>query len=224
MSRKLYIFGAQNFAEVAYFQFTTDSDYELAGFTVDGRYLKEPTFNGLPVIPFEELPRVMDKERDEIFVAIGVGRINASRAEKVAQLQAQGYRIASFASSRAQVPRGFRLLPNTMIMDHVNMHPLVTVGANSILWSNTWLALKVAIGDNCWVTSAVMGESSRIGDYTFVGINATIAPFVKVGRHNLIGAAATILRDTKDYEVYRGPRSVAAKVSSDRIANSSILR
>jgi sugar O-acyltransferase (sialic acid O-acetyltransferase NeuD family) len=224
MKRKLYVFGAQNFAEVAYYLFTTDGDYELAGFTVDGAYMRETTFNGLPVIPFEELSRTMDKERDEIFVAIGVAKINSVRAQKVADLQAQGFRIASFVSSRAQVPRGFEALPNTMIMDHVNMHPLVRVGANSILWSNTWLALKVHIGDNCWVTSAVMGDSSVLGDFTFVGINATIAPFVKVGKQNLIGAGAVVQHDTPDYAVLRGPRSVPSRVSSLRLQNIPLIR
>ena len=66
------------------------------------------------------------------------------------------------------------------------------------------------IGSHAWITAAVIGDSSSIGDYTCVGINATIAPFVRVGSHNLIGAAAVILRDTKDYEVYRGQRSVAS--------------
>jgi sugar O-acyltransferase (sialic acid O-acetyltransferase NeuD family) len=224
MSRKLYIFGTQNFAEVAYYLFTSEEEYQLAGFTVDGAYLRETTFNGLPVIPFEELSGVIDKERDEIFVAIGVGKINTLRAEKVAQLQQQGFRIASFVSSKAQVPRGFQPKPNTMIMDHVYMHPLVQVGTNAILWSNTWVALKVRFGDHCWVTSAVAGDSSVIGDYSFVGINATIAPFVTIGKHNLIGAGAVIQHDTPDYAVVRGPRCVPSRVSSLRVQNGSLIR
>lgn len=224
MSRKLYIFGAQNFAEMAFHLFSTDSPYEVAGFTVDGAYLGESSFNGLPVIAFEELPGVIDKERDEIFVAIGVGKINTLRAEKVAQLQAQGYRIASFVSSSACVPRGFQPLPNTMVMDQVNMHPRVQVGANAIVWSNTRVALKARIGDHAWITSAVLGDSCTVGDYTFVGINATIAPFVQVGRHNLIGAGAVIQHDTPDYAVVRGPRCVPSRVSSLRVRNIPLIR
>jgi acetyltransferase-like isoleucine patch superfamily enzyme len=111
-----------------------------------------------------------------------------------------------------------------MIMDHVKMHPWVRLGFDSIIWSTTRIALKVRIGDHAWITSAVIGDSSTIGDYSFVGINATIAPFVNVGRHNLIGAAAVILRDTRDYEVYKGPRSRPSPVSSLRVRNIPLLR
>jgi sugar O-acyltransferase (sialic acid O-acetyltransferase NeuD family) len=224
MARKLFIFGAQNFAEMVHYLFSTDSDYEVAGFTVDGAYLRETTFAGLPVIPFEELRSTMDIANDDLFVAVGVGKINTLRAEKVAQLAAAGFRLASFVSSTARVPPDFVARPNTMIMDQVNIHPQVTVGANTVIWSNSRIALKVNIGDHVWITSAVIGDSTRIGDYSFIGLNATIAPFVRVGSHNLIGAGAVILHDTKDYEVYRGPRSLPSKVSSLRIQNIPLIR
>jgi sugar O-acyltransferase (sialic acid O-acetyltransferase NeuD family) len=224
MARKLFIFGAQNFAEMVHYLFSTDSDYEVAGFTVDGAYLHESTFAGLPVIPYEELLSTMDIANDDLFVAVGVGKINTLRAERVAQLSAAGFRLASFVSSSARVPPGFVARPNTMIMDQVNIHPQVAVGANTVIWSNSRIALKVNIGDHVWITSAVIGDSTRIGDYSFIGLNATIAPFVRVGSHNLIGAGAVILHDTKDYEVYRGPRSLPSKVSSLRIQNIPLIR
>lgn len=224
MSKKLFIFGTQNFADMAYYLFSTDSAYEIAGFTVDRAYMRETEFNGLPVIPFEELPQVMDLAQDDLFVAVGVGKINTLRADKVTQVTAAGYRLASFISSKAHVPKNFVARPNTMIMDQVNIHPHVDVGANSIIWSNSRIALKVKIGDHVWITSAVIGDSTTIGDYSFIGLNATIAPFLKVGSHNLIGAAAVILQDTQDYAVYRGPRSLPSKVSSLRIQNIPLIR
>ena len=111
-----------------------------------------------------------------------------------------------------------------MIMDQVVVHPHVEVGANAVVWSQSRLAVKAKIGDHAWITSAVIGDSTTIGDYTFVGLNATVASFVHVGKHNLIGAAAVILRDTKDYEVYKGPRSNPSTVSTLRIRNMSLIR
>lgn len=224
MARKLFIFGTQNFAGMAHYLFSTDSDYQIAGFTVDGAYLRETTFQGLPVIPFEDIHSVMDIAQDHIFVAVGVGKINTLRAQKVEQLAAAGFQLASFVSSHARVPAGFVARPNTMIMDQVNIHPEVEVGSNTIIWSNSRIALKVKVGNHVWITSAVIGDSTVIGDYSFVGLNATIAPFVQVGSHNLIGAAAVILHDTKNYEVYRGPRSLPSKVSSLRIQNIPLIR
>ena len=223
MKRKLWIFGVKNFAEMAHYFFTTDSDYELAGFTVDAAYLKEPTFKGLPVVAYEELVRGTAREVAEIFVAVGVGKINTLRAETVQRIAADGWRIASFVSSSATVPPGFAAKPNTMIMDHVNIHPMVTVGADTVIWSSSRIALKVAIGEHVWITSAVIGDSATVGDYSFIGLNATIAPFVHVGSHNLIGAAAVILQDTRDYAVYKGPKSKPSAVSSLRIRNIPLI-
>jgi hypothetical protein len=45
-----------------------------------------------------------------------------------------------------------------------------------------------------------------------------------VASHNLIGAAALIAQDTRDHEVYRGPRSRASQVSSLRLRNLQIIR
>ena len=223
MRKKLFIFGAGNFAEMAHYLFTTDSSYEVAGFTVDSQFLDRDTFKGLPVIAYEELRSRARRDEVAVFVALGVAKINTVRAMKVAQVTADGFTLASFVSSHARVPPDLLLFPNTMIMDQVNIHPQVRIGANTVLWSNTRVALKVRIGSHAWITSAVIGDSSSIGDYTFIGINATIAPFVQVGSHNLIGAAAVILRDTKDYEVYKGQRSVASRVSSLRIRNMSLI-
>lgn len=224
MARKLYIFGAQNFAEMCHYFFTEDSGYEVAGFTVDAEYLVDTTFCGLPVIPYEELRSTVPPGEADIFVAIGVARINTLRAECVARVQADGYTLATFLSTRAHVHRDLDLRPNTMVMDHVMIHPGVSIGANTVLWSNCGVALKARIGDHAWVTSAVIGDSSTIGDYSFIGLNATIAPFVNVGRHNLIGAGAVITRDTEDYQVFRGPRSRPSSVSSLRARNIPLIR
>ena len=224
MGKKLYIFGLGNFAEMAHYLFTTDSGYQVAGFTVDAPYLDRDSFKGLPVLAYEELRERADRDAMELFVAVGVGKINTLRAQKVAQVTADGFRLASFVSSDARVPPGLVVRPNTMIMDQVNIHPMVEIGADTVIWSNSRIALKVRIGDHVWITSAVIGDSTTIGDYSFIGINATIAPFVHVGSHNLIGAAAVILRDTRDYEVYKGPRSTPSRVSSLRIQNIPLIR
>lgn len=223
MKRKLYIFGAQNFAEMCHYLFSTDSDYEIAGFTVDARYLDRSSFCGLPVIAYEELRKTVRCEDADLFVAVGVSKINTLRAEKVEQLRKDGYRLASFVASSSPIGKDLVVGPNTMIMDHVLIHPQVQIGANTVIWTGSRIALKVRVGEHCWITSAVVGDSATIGDYTFVGLNATVAPFVKVGSHNLIGAAAVIMQDTKDYAVYRGPRSKPSPVSSLRVRNISLI-
>jgi len=223
MKKKLYIFGARNFAEVCHHLFTSDSDYDVAGFVVDRKYLELTSFCGLPVIAYEEfLERVPPREAD-VFIALGIAKMNTLRAAKFHQVQRDGYRIASFVSRFACLPAGFVTRPNTMVMEGALIHPSVEIGSNTIIWAGSRVALKVKIGDHCWITSAAIGDSTTIGDYSFVGLNATVAPFVKVGTHNLIGAAAVVLQDTNNFAVLRGPRSRPSKVNSLRLRNIPLI-
>lgn len=224
MARPLWIFGDGSFADMAHHLFSTDSAYEVAGFMVDAAYLKRDRFNGLPVVAYDDFRAAVRPDEADVFVGIGVADLNAVRAAKVAQVSADGYTLASFVSRHARVPPSLVLRPNTMIMDEVNIHPKVQVGANTVIWSNSRIALNVQIGNHVWITSAVVGDATVIGDYTFVGLNATIAPFLHVGSHNLIGAAAVIVQDTQDHQIYRGPRSVASRVSTLRLRGRGLIR
>src|SRR6185437_6696137 len=118
---------------------------------------------------------------------------------------------------KAAVDRDLVVQPNTMIMEHAHFHPFVTVGRNTIVWSATRVAFRGRIGDHCWLVSPMLGESVTMGDYTVVGLNATIAPSLTIGRANVIGAGALIMKSTADAQVFRGHPSVAASAPSTRL-------
>ena len=71
-------------AEVLGWYFAHDSDYRVVAHTVDGAYLTESTFQGVPVVPFEELPRAFPPEDHMMFVALSYAKMNAIRAAKYA--------------------------------------------------------------------------------------------------------------------------------------------
>ncbi len=213
----LVIFGDQNFAEVAHYYFTHDSPHRVVAFSVDGAYLTRPSYCGLPVVPFEELPARYPASDCQMFVAVGIAEVNELRAAKVAAAEAAGYRLASFVSSRALVPPDLELKPNTMIMEGSVLQPQVRVGKNCMLWSTTRLGFRTAIGDHCWVVCAIFGEGVEVGPYSFVGLNATVAPGLKLGRSSLIGAGALVMKDTPDYAVLKGVASEVSRVPSSRL-------
>src|SRR4051794_40387181 len=96
---KLILFGTRAFAELAHYYFTHDSPYSIVAFTVDGIYLQESTYKGLPVVPFEEVHLHFPPDGHDLFVAVGIGKVNRRRAAKVAEAEAKGYRLAGFLSS-----------------------------------------------------------------------------------------------------------------------------
>jgi sugar O-acyltransferase (sialic acid O-acetyltransferase NeuD family) len=215
--KPLVIFGAGAFAELAHYYFNHDSPYRVIGFTVDAPFVREDQFQGLPVVPFDEVEMHFPPASHAMFVAVGIHRVNRTRASRVAAAEAKGYRLASFVSSRAAVYPDLVVQPNTMIMEHAHFHPFVSVGRNTIVWSASRIAFRGRIGDHCWLVSPILGESVTLGDYTFVGLGATIAPSLTIGRANLIGAGALILKDTADEQVFRGQASTAARAPSSRL-------
>ncbi|HET6326801.1 MAG TPA: acetyltransferase [Planctomycetaceae bacterium] len=213
----IVIFGTKAFAEIAHYYFTHDSPHTVAAFTVDAAYLKEPMYKGLPVVAFEEVERAFPPDEHGMFVAVGFHKMNQLRAETAARAEAKQYELASFVSSKADVAADLKVHPNTMIMERAVIQPFARIGKNSVIWSTSRIGFHSCIGDHCWITSALFGESVTVGDYSFVGLNATIASFVSLGRRNLIGAGALVLHDTKDGEIYRSRASRASRVKSDRL-------
>jgi sugar O-acyltransferase (sialic acid O-acetyltransferase NeuD family) len=217
--RRLIILGGSNFAQAAHYYFANDSDYEVVAFTVDAEFLNATTFQGLPVVAFEELQQRYPPQDHDLFVAVGLSDLNRRRAAKVKEAEDKGYHVASYVSSRAVVPADLRVEPNTWIMETAHVMPYVRIGRNSIIWGRSTIAFNCEIGDHCWIVGAVLGESIVVGENTFIGIGATIAPFTKVGKGNIIGAGALILKDTKDFQIYREDGSVPSSVPSTRFKN-----
>jgi acetyltransferase-like isoleucine patch superfamily enzyme len=217
-TKKLIIFGAGTFAEMAAYLFDTESDYEVEAFCVDPEFLKVPKLLGKPVMNFNELTQHFSAADYEVFVAVGIGALNTHRANKCTQLKALGYRLASFTGKSVKLPLNFQLRENTMIMDGCQILPYVEIGSNCILWTNTRIGLKSKIEDNCWLVGAALGENVLVGQNTFIGMEATIAPFVVVGEFSLIGIQALVMRNCPPRSVF-GMRAVKpSRVKADKAA------
>lgn len=214
----LVIFGTGRYAELAHYYFTRDDGRRVVAFTVDAAYVREPTFQGVPVVAFEDIEAAgYGPDRCEMFVAMGIQEVNQQRARKVREAEARGFRLASHLSPRAWVAPDLVLAPNSMVMEYAALHPFVEIGRNCVVWSNTRIGFHTRVLDHCWIVAPVIGESTTIGEYTFVGINATIGPFANIGRSNVIGAGAVVLGDTRDRAVYRAAVSKPSRVPSDRL-------
>jgi sugar O-acyltransferase (sialic acid O-acetyltransferase NeuD family) len=214
--RPLILLGCGNFAQTAHYYFARDSDYQVVAFTVDAEFLEQDSFLGLPVVPFEEVEKRFAPSTHHLFVAMGLREVNRRRAAKLAEAEAKGYTMASYVSSRAIVPAELKAGPNTWIMENAHVHPFATIGRNAIIWGSSAVGVKSQIGDHCWISGAIVGDSVTVGEGTFLGLGSVIASFVTVGKHNLIGAGALVLKNTQDEQIYPGLASEASAVPSSR--------
>ena len=167
-------------------------------------------------MPFEQVEDQYSPDECHMFVALGVRDVNRLRAERMGDAERKGYQLASYLSSRACVPPDLRIAPNVWIMETAHIQPFVEIGRGTVIWSRSTVGFSSRIGEHCWISSGLCGESVAVGDGTFIGLDATVASFVSVGKSNVIGAGALILKDTGDGEIFRGRQSERSEVPSSR--------
>src|SRR5262245_18039456 len=114
---ELVIFGTGQIAELAHFYFSHDSTCRVAAFTVDGEFLREDKFCGLPVVPFDSVQTAFPAERYRMFVAVSYSGLNRLRQEKFTAARQSGYSLASYLSSRATTWPGFQVRDNCFILE-----------------------------------------------------------------------------------------------------------
>lgn len=216
--RPLLIFGAGEIAEVAHFYFTRDTRLPVAGFTVDASFVKESSFCGLPVIPFEEAHAAFAPGTHDLFVALSYAKINAVRAQKCAEGRARGYRLASYVSSKASTWDGFKAGENCFILEDNTIQPFVHIADNVTLWSGNHIGHHARLGANCFITShVVISGGVQVGENVFIGVNSTVRDHVKIGARSVIGAGSLVLEDIPDDGVVAPRGSELSKVPSYRL-------
>jgi sugar O-acyltransferase (sialic acid O-acetyltransferase NeuD family) len=221
MSRVI-VFGVGNIAELAHFYLTHDSPHDTVAFTVDRDYLPGEDFQGLPVVPFEELGDHYSPQDTKFFAPISFKRMNHVRAEKVAAAKEMGFECVSYVSSKATTFPGFECGENCFILEDNTIQPFVKVGANVVMWSGNHIGHHSTIGDHVMITShVVISGGCTIEPHCFFGVNATIRDETVIGRETLVGAAVTILADTEPFSVYKHPGAEPAGFRSDQLRSIS---
>jgi sugar O-acyltransferase (sialic acid O-acetyltransferase NeuD family) len=217
MSR-VVIFGVGRIAELAHFYLEHDSPHQVVGFAVDGDYLTDREFRGLPVAAFEEVTDTFPPDAVEMLIPISFRRMNHVRADRVAAAKEAGYRLVSYVSSKATMFPDFHCGENCFILEDNTIQPFVEIGDDVILWSGNHIGHHSIIGDHVMVTSqVVISGGCTIEPHCFLGVNSTIRDEATVGRETLVGAGVTILRDTQPYSVYRAPDPKLARRRSDEL-------
>lgn len=220
MKKQLVIFGSSDFAQLAHYYFTTDSEYEVVAFTVDSALLTDTIFCGLPVIAFEEIISYYSPDQCELFIALGYSKINLFRKEKYLVAKAMGYQMASYISSHATVLNDGCIGDNCFIFEDNTIQPFVTIGNNITLWSGNHIGHHSIIKDHCFIAShAVVSGGVEIGEQCFIGVNATLRDNIVVGEKCVIGAGALLLDDAGPEGVYIGSSTERARVPSSRLRN-----
>ena len=203
--KKVVIFGTGDIGELAHYYFTHDSNYSIAAFTADGAFIKETGFLGLPLVPFETITEVYPPAKYDMFVALSYRDVNKVRAQKYNEAKKKGYKLVSYICSRSVYWDDLQVGDNCFIFENQTIQPFVKIGNNVTIWSGNHIGHSSVIGDHVFITShVVISGHVTIGAYSFLGVNATIRDGINIAEECVIGAGATIIKDTVAKGVYIG--------------------
>lgn len=222
--KKLYIFGAGEFAFLAYQYFLEEGAYEFVGFVVDEEFIsrKVHTETGMPIFVFKDVKDFMRRDDCAVFVAISASRMNTDRQNVYEKLKTLGCKFASYISPMAYVSRNARLGENVFVFEENVIQSGVTIGANSVLWSGNHIGHQTQVGSHVFFSShVVVSGFCTIEDNCYFGVNSTIVDHIKVSHATLVGAASLILKETECNSVYVGS---PAKKIEDKDPYSIIFR
>ena len=218
MKRKLIIFGTGDFAEVADYYFTRDSQYSVVAFVLDSEFIKEEKFKSRPVLDLETAALRFSPAGTELFVAIGYSELNAARERKCVLGKQKGYRLASYISSRVHNLELPHCGEHCFILEANTIQPFVSIGENVVIWSGNHIGHHTRIGSHCFISShVVIGGRATVGEYCFLGTNCSIRDHVTVKARSIIGSGVTITKDTEEESVYGSPQADLRRVPSSRV-------
>jgi sugar O-acyltransferase (sialic acid O-acetyltransferase NeuD family) len=220
MKKKLVIFGVGKIAEVVYYYAASECGFEVAAFCVDAAYKKDETFNGLPVVSFEEVIKKFPPEAYDMFVAVGYHDLNRLREKKCAEAREKGYQLVSVISPLCNIPSNVTTGWNCLIAAPAIVHPCVQIKNNVFVWSGAMVAHHSIIEDNCWLTSCCnISGNVQLGANTFVAVNATIGHSVTIGKNCFLGANTLVTKNLEEDKVV-----IAESHKPLRLTSSQFLR
>jgi sugar O-acyltransferase (sialic acid O-acetyltransferase NeuD family) len=210
------IFGTRDTASLAHFYLTEDSPHNVVGFTVHREFMPTPDeFEGLPVVPFEELETRFPPDRFSAFAPLSYHRMNRFREEIYLALKGRCYSMISYVSSRATRFSGTEFGENCFVLEDNTIQPFVTIGHNVVLWSGNHIGHHSRIQDHVFVTShVVISGHCVVSPHCFLGVNATVKDGLTLAQGTLVGMGAIIGRDTQPWSVHKADATRASKISS----------
>ena len=218
MKKRLVIFGTGDIAEIAHYYFNHDSDYEVFAFSVDTNFIKEDSFCGLPIVPFETVDQFYSPDEYYFFIALSYSKLNSIRKEKYLVAKEKGYKIASYISSHATMLNNGNVGENCFILEDNTVQPFVKIGNNVTLWSGNHIGHHSTVQDHTFISShVVVSGGVDIGEQCFIGVNATLRDHIKVGERCVIGARSILLSDAAPEGVYAETTTERSKIPSSRL-------
>ncbi len=209
MKNKLIIFGNEDLARLVYYYVKKDDPTRtVEAFTVNEKYIKEESFCGLPVIPFENIEKMYPPEDYEILLAVGYSHMNDIRKTIFEKCKEKGYNLANYIHSSVS-NNDIEMGEGNIILESCLLYPYAKMGNGNFLWDHILISHDVVVGDfNLFTSYADTSGYVTIGNNCFLAKHCIIKEHVKIADYTLVGANAYVSKDTNEYDVIVPARSL----------------
>lgn len=214
---KIIIFGVNDFAQLAHYYLTNDSEHDVIAFSVTKDYLpSDNLFCGLPVVDFDEVEKIYPTDQYKFFAPMSPRKMNRLREMIYNKVKEKGYEMISYISSKATVCHN-KIGDNCFILEDNTLQPFTEIGNNVVMWSGNHIGHHGKIEDHVMFTShVVMSGHCHIKSYSFFGVNSTIRDGLTIAEGTLVAMDASIVKNTEPWGVYKGsPAKKGEVLSSD---------
>mgnify|MGYP001295060266 CR=1 FL=1 len=193
---KTLIFGTGEIAELAYYYFTNDSQYDVVAFIADDEYVNNSTFKNLPLVKVSEVCNLYPPQDYKAHVALSYNKLNQIREEKYNLMKNLGYDLVSYVCSKSVTWPDLNIGDNCFILENQTIQPTVKIGNNVMVWSTNHLGHNCQIDDHTYLASGItISGHTKIGKRTFIGVNASFKDFITIGDDCFITMGAVVTKD-----------------------------
>lgn len=212
---KIIIFGVQDFAELAHYYLTNDSEHEVIAFSVNERYMPSEThFCGLPIVPFEQIEQVFPPTAFDFFAPMAPNKMNMLRESIYTAIKSKGYQLITYVSSKATLFKN-KIGDNCFILEDNTIQPFTSIGNNVILWSGNHIGHHSIIHNHIMFTSqVVLSGHCIVEDYCVFGVNATIRDGLTITEGTFIAMGACLIQNSEPWSMYKGNPAIKSSRST----------
>lgn len=186
----IIIFGTSPFSKLVRRYVDEDSKNTVIAFTINKAYIKETYFEGLPVIPFEDLQEVFPGLQIRILLTAGYKNMNELRKKMYYECKLKNYFICDFIHSSSKIETK-SIGEGNIILPDVHIAPFVEVGDGNIFFNDVIVNHDTKIGNfNYFSPAFICGGECEIGNNNFYGLRSVLRDSICIGDYNIVGAAA----------------------------------
>ncbi|WP_417539706.1 acetyltransferase [Marinobacter sp.] len=215
--KEIVIYGAGSFAKMMRLYLDRVAGQRVVAFCVDDEFMRGiSSFDGLPLVAFENIEDLYPKNRYLMFVAVGYTSMRA-RHSMFERASLKGYHFLNYIDNGAMLDETVILGRNNVVFGGSVLEPFSRLGDNNIVWSSVTISHDVKIGNHCFFASqSLIGGNCTIENRSFIGFNSTCIQNILIAEESLIGAKSLVLSNTDAFSKNVGVPSVKVSSHSDK--------